>query len=176
MSGEKKGLDPGGEGESKGLVPAAICNTSVLQHEPTTADGKEKTNVGRGKIFYPRQGKSGPANIFSCRKNVKLQEPQQFTVKQKGEAKTEAVFSCDLSIFQTGVTSPSTELSWEGDRATLRQALEGYEHLQPACLLLSRPLATPQNKLFNATVSVSCERSSSRTRGCLPSSVSAQKS
>lgn len=29
---------------------------------------------------------------------------------------------------------------------------------QLACLFLSRPLATPQNKLFNATGSVSCKK------------------
>lgn len=43
-------------------------------------------------------------------------------MKQEGEAKTEAVFSCDLSIFQTGVTAPSTGLPWEGNRVALRRA------------------------------------------------------
>ena len=79
----------------------------------------------------------------------------------EGGPETETVFSCHQLGFQTGVTSPPTGLHWE-DRATPRQAGEGPEDLGGAplacTLALSRPLAPSQNKLFNATVSVSCEK------------------
>lgn len=59
-----------------------------------------------------------------------------------------------------GAPAPSTGLPWEGT-VTSGQACEGHEHLReaplPAHALPSGPLATPQNKLLNATVSVSCE-------------------
>lgn len=50
--------------ERSDLVPAAICNSSVLKHEPTTADGKKENQAwAEGKI-YPGKEKSSPANIF----------------------------------------------------------------------------------------------------------------
>lgn len=62
---------------------------------------------------------------------------------------------------------------------TLRGAGEGREKSEgapPACTLAQpRPLATPQNKLFNASVCLLQKRAPSRTGECIPSSVSVRK-
>lgn len=129
--------------------------------------------MGRGKKFYPGKEKSGPANIF--------------LLPPKPSAPADPTIHCEAGrrrldwrqLWREGPRlrwcSPATSLDFKqeppplqlgstgrGDRATPRQAREGPEDLggaPPACTLaLSRPLATSQNKLFNATVSVSCEK------------------
>lgn len=123
VSGEGKRETQRVGGEPRGLVPAAICNTSVLQCKPTTADGgKRKTKRGQGKNSILERRKVALPTCFCCHRTAKLQETydslwsrrEKDRLGRSGQAKTEAVL-CHLRRLQTGATSPSSaRLHWEG--------------------------------------------------------------
>lgn len=173
MSAESKGSDTGGGGEPKGRVPAAICNTSGLQHKPTTADGKKKTQRRQGENIRSWKGKKRPCQHFSPATKALSSTTILHGAGGRGQTREKPRWRGRPRPRQHSAAFADSNRSHflfhraplGGDRVTSRQAREGCEPLggappacMPACLLLSRPLATPHNKLSNATASVSCER------------------
>lgn len=162
-----------GESPRAGSRLPSVTHQAFRTNPPQQME-RRKPDVGRGKIFCPGKGESAPPTFFSCHKSAKLRNNSLRSRRGRpdwrprwgerpGPRQHSATFA-DPS--RSHFPFPWAPLGGAGGRPDRpgKDVNPWGEHPQPACLLLSRPLATPHNKLSNAPVSASCERRPSQNR------------